>query len=204
MTRPGVADPAPTPRAAGGDGFLRGFVGSAVLLLAMDLSETLLFGAGYFSGLTYHPFWIVILLATVQHGLFVGLSITGLATMMMDWPSRPVGVDITEHYGHVATVPLQWLVVALLIGLYRQSQLSRERALARDHDRLREVNLVLAAEIHRLDAFVARAELAAATRPQDIPLGQAPPADAPLPDTGPDAPQPGEATDRGAGAPGHG
>ncbi|CAM3403316.1 hypothetical protein PANO111632_17790 [Paracoccus nototheniae] len=167
---PATADRSPTAP----DSFLRGFVGSAVLLLAIDLSERLLFGEGYFSGLAWHPFWIVILLAAVQHGLLVGLSIVGLATMMMDWPTRPVGVDITEHYGDIASVPAQWLVVALLIGLYRQGQLNRERAMARECDRLREVNLVLAGEIHRLDAFVARAELAAVTRAPGAgqPLGQ--------------------------------
>lgn len=181
MTRPSeIAQPDMTPApppgpVAGTDSFLRGFVGSAVLVLAIDLSEGLLFGDGYFAGLTWHPFWIVILLATVQHGLFVGLPIVGLATMMMDWPTRPVGVDITEHYGLIATVPAQWLAIALLIGVYRQQQLTRERAIARECARLREVNLVLAGEIHRLDAFVARTELAAATR---APLDATPDADA--------------------------
>ncbi|WP_168217644.1 hypothetical protein, partial [Paracoccus liaowanqingii] len=164
MTRPVQTLAADLPRPpAATDGFLRGFVGSAVLLLAIDLSERLLFGEGYFSSLSWHPFWIVILLAAVQHGLFVGLSVVGLATLLMDWPTRPVGVDITEHYGDIATVPAQWLVIALLIGLYRQQQLARERRIILERDRLREVNLVLAGEIHRLDAFVARAELAAAT-----------------------------------------
>jgi hypothetical protein len=84
--------------------------------------------------------------------------------MMMDWPSRAVGTDITEYYVDIATQPVQWLVVALVIGLYRQQQLGRERALAQEAERLRNVNLTLAGEIHRLDAFVARTELAAATR----------------------------------------
>ena len=85
--------------------FLRGFVGSAILLVAINAAEPVFFGEGHFASLTYHPFWIVILLAAVQHGLFVGLSVVGLATMMMDWPSRPVGMDITEHYVDIATAP---------------------------------------------------------------------------------------------------
>lgn len=144
--------------------FLRGFVGSAVLLAAINAAEPLFFGEGYFASLTYHPFWIVILLAAVQHGLFVGLGVVGLATMMMDWPSRPVGMDITEHYVDIAIAPAQWLIAALLIGLYRQQQLREQRAVARENDRLRDINRTLAGEIHRLDAFVARAELAAATQ----------------------------------------
>lgn len=145
--------------------FLRGFISSAVLLAAINASEPLFFGEGHFTTLTYHPFWLVILLAAVQHGVFVGLSVVGLATIMMDWPSRPIGMDITEHYVDIATAPAQWLVAALLIGLYRQQQIRHERRLARSNERLRDVNRTLAEEIHRLDAFVARAELAAATRP---------------------------------------
>lgn len=158
--------------------FLRGFIGSAVLLVAINAAEPLFFGEGYFASLTYHPFWIVILLAAVQHGLFVGLSVVGLATMMMDWPSRPVGMDITDHYVDIAVAPAQWLIAALLIGLYRQQQIRRQRATLRENDRLREVNRTLAGEIHRLDAFVARAELAAAT--QALPQGGADGADGPL------------------------
>lgn len=158
---------APSPAAPAQDSglFLRGFISSAVLLAAINASEPLFFGEGHFATLTYHPFWLVILLAAVQHGVFVGLSVVGLATIMMDWPSRPVGMDITEHYVDIATVPAQWLIAALLIGLYRQQQIRHERSLARDNDRLREVNRTLAEEIQRLDVFVARAELAAATRP---------------------------------------
>lgn len=155
--------PLPGPHPGSGQ-FLRGFVGSAVLLVAINASEPLFFGEGYFAELAYHPFWIVILLAAVQHGLFVGLSVVGLATMMMDWPSRPVGMDITEHYVDIATAPAQWLIAALLIGLYRQHQIRQERALGRENARLRDVNRTLAEEIRRLDAFVAWAELAAATR----------------------------------------
>ncbi|MTE01486.1 hypothetical protein GIY56_14450 [Paracoccus sp. YIM 132242] len=160
--------PPATPRPGTGQ-FLRGFIGSAVLLVAIDAAEPLFFGEGYFASLTFHPFWIVILLAAVQHGLFVGLSVVGLATMMMDWPSRPVGMDITEHYVDIAIAPAQWLIAALLIGLYRQQQIRHEHALGRENDRLRDINRTLAAEIHRLDAFVARAELAAATR--SLPAG---------------------------------
>lgn len=143
---------------ADGGSFLRGFVGSAVLLLAIDAVEPLFFGPGYFSGLTYHPFWIVILLAAVQHGLFVGLSVVGLATLLMDWPARPLGVDITAHYADVATAPAQWLLVALVVGLYRQHQLRQERVVRQANDRLQQVNQTLADEIRRLDAYVVQTE----------------------------------------------
>lgn len=146
--------------------FLRAFIGSAVLLLTISAAEPLFFGEGYFSTLTYHPFWIVVLLAAVQHGLFVGVATVGLATLMMDWPPRPVGVDITAHYVDMATTPTQWLIVALLIGSYRQAQIRRDQQVRRHNARLAVINDTLATEIHRLDAALMRAELSAATRPE--------------------------------------
>ncbi|MDO5370578.1 MAG: hypothetical protein Q4F04_09565 [Paracoccus sp. (in: a-proteobacteria)] len=146
--------------------FLRGFLGSAVLLLIIRAAEPLFFGEDYFSTLTYHPFWIVVLLAAVQHGLFVGVATVGLATLMMDWPPRPVGVDITAYYADMAATPTQWLIVAVIIGLYRQGQIRRDQRVRRGNARLIEMNDALAKEIYRLDAALARAELAAATRPE--------------------------------------
>lgn len=146
--------------------FLRGFLGSAVLLLVIRAAEPLFFGEEYFSTLTYHPFWIVVLLAAVQHGLFVGVATVGIATLMMDWPPRPVDVDITAYYADMAAMPTQWLIVAVLIGLYRQAQIRRDQRVRRGNARLIEMNDALAKEIYRLDAALARAELAAATRPE--------------------------------------
>ncbi|MBB1491245.1 hypothetical protein H5395_06805 [Paracoccus sp. MC1854] len=145
--------------------FLRGFLGSAVLLLIIRAAEPLFFGEDYFSTLTYHPFWIVVLLAAVQHGLFVGVATVGLATLMMGWPPRSVGVDITAYYADMAATPTQWLIVAVIIGLYRQGQIRRDQRVRRGNARLIEMNDALAKEIYRLDAALARAELAAATRP---------------------------------------
>lgn len=146
------------PARVNGGLFLQGFAGSAVLLLAIDATEPLFFGPGYFAGLTYHPFWIVILLAAVQHGLFVGLSVVGLAALLMDWPTRPLGVDITAHYADIATAPAQWLLVALIVGLYRQHQLRNERAIRQSNARLQQVNQTLVGEIRRLDSYVTQTE----------------------------------------------
>lgn len=148
--------------------FLRGFIGSAVLLLAIRVAEPLFFGQGYFSTLTYHPFWIVVLLAAVQYGLFVGVATVGLATLMMDWPPRPIGIDITAHYVEMTTTPAQWLLVAVLIGVYRQTQIRRDQQVRQDNVRLAQINDTLTTEVYRLDAALARAELTAATRPEEM------------------------------------
>lgn len=152
--------------------FLRGVLESAALLLLIRVAEPLFFGSGHFATLAFHPFGIVVLLAAVQHGLFLGIATVGLATLMMDWPPRPIGVDITAHYMDMASAPSQWLLIALLVGLYRQLQIRRDQQLRRENALLVDMNETLAAEIRRLDAALARAELRMATGRADMPAAQ--------------------------------
>lgn len=144
--------------------FLRGIIGSAILLLATKAVELLFFGPGYYSSLAQHPFWIIVLIAALADGLFVGVATAGLAAMMMDWPPRPIGVDITSHYIDIAILPLQWLMVALCVGALRQIEIRNERAMKRRNDELVDMNEALAEEVQRLDAAVESMEVAAITR----------------------------------------
>jgi hypothetical protein len=152
-------------RAKGDTGpFLGAIVESFVLLLLLEAAEILFFGDRYFASLAQHPFWIVVLLAALQHGLFAGVATAGLAALMMDWPPRPVDVDITAHYLEVAILPLQWLAAALCIGLFRQTQIRDQRRLQAEKASLEEINEALAAEVSRLDDEVEGFELEAVTR----------------------------------------
>ena len=144
--------------------FLRGIVESGVLLLLATAIEKLFFGAGYYASLVQHPFWIIVLLAVLQHGLFVGVATAGLAALMMDWPVRPVGVDITAHYVEIAILPLQWLLAAVCIGVFRQAEISREKNLVTEAQHLRDMNEALAAEVHRIDTLLEHTELGAVTQ----------------------------------------
>lgn len=144
--------------------FLRGLVESGILLLLAVGVERLFFGTGYYATLVQHPFWIVVLLAAVQHGLFVGVATAGLATLMMDWPVRPVGADITAHYVEVAILPLQWLLAALCIGVFRQGEMRKDADLRSEARALREMNEALAGEVRRIDTVLEHTELAAVTQ----------------------------------------
>ena len=146
---------------------LRGLIESIVLLLLIRTVEVVFFHEGYFTTLVEHPFWLVVLLASVQHGLFVGVATAGLSALLMDWPVRPLGVDITAHYMTTAILPLQWMVVALCIGGFRQSQILAEHALRSERDELTAMNDVLAIEVRRLDKALEGFELEAVTGPPE-------------------------------------
>jgi hypothetical protein len=143
---------------------MRGMVSSGLLLLVAAATERVFFGTGAFAQFAWHPFWIIVLLATLQNGAFVGVATVSMASLLLDWPPRPVGVDITAHYIDLAALPLQWLGVALVLGLSRQAQIREVARTWRDNRRLTEINHTLAAEIERVDAALHRAELVEVTR----------------------------------------
>lgn len=155
----GTASPRPE-----GEAFLRSLLGAGVLLLVLRAVEPLFFGEDYYLTLSAHPFWIVILLAAVQNGFFVGVATAALASMLMDWPPRPVGVDITAHYLDLAVVPVQWLLAAIVIGGFRQGQIRKEQRLRRKNAWLEAANDSFSREIGRMDGLIDRLERAAAAR----------------------------------------
>ncbi len=139
--------------------FLRAVLGNFILLLLLVSAENLFFETGFYSSLIQHPFWIIVLIAAVHDGLFVGVLIAVAATFLMDWPTRPAEVDITAHYIQVAILPLQWLLAALCIGLFRQAELRRARAATAEMARLRLVNDVLAVDLMKIEAEMANTQL---------------------------------------------
>lgn len=162
---------------------LRGLFGSLAMLVLLKGLELFFFGPGYFASLTLHPFWIVVILAAVLEGPFVGVLTVALATWLLDRPPRPIGVDIIAHFIDTAILPLQWLMAALCLGFYRALELRRLTESERSNRELREVNETLAAEIERLDRAVHAMEVAAVmrgdggARPDAAALHRAPPAD---------------------------
>ena len=149
--------------------FVRSLVGVAVMLGLIAVAEPLLFGLGYYRTLSLHPFWIVVLLAASQHGLAVGLATVAMATVLLGMPVRPLGVDATVHFAQAAVLPLQWLTVALILGMYRQRQLQATEALWQANQRLSQMNDTLAQEVDRMDTMLVVVERSAAARAAETP-----------------------------------
>lgn len=145
--------------------FLRGILASGVLLLLAIAIEHLFFDQGFYASLVLHPFWIIVLLATLESGLYVGVATAGLAALLMDWPPRQVGVDITDYFVDLAILPLQWLLAALCIGLFVQANIRALAELRRENARLMDMNETLASEILRADQALQETEVRIVTQP---------------------------------------
>jgi hypothetical protein len=125
--------------------------------------ERIFLGRGAFAALDVHPFWFPVLLVTLQYGLYSGVVTACLAALMLDWPIRPPGQDIVDFYFEVVRLPVQWVLVAMAIGVFRQSQIRAETVRERAIAGLRATNERFAEEVARLDEELYRYETAVAT-----------------------------------------
>ncbi|MDF3351812.1 hypothetical protein HKX17_16825 [Sulfitobacter sp. KE34] len=145
--------------------FQRGVVEAVVLLLLIAGVETLFWGSGYFDQLTLHPYWIVIILAAMQNGIAVGLAASVVATLLVGLPDRFVNEDAAVYAARAAVLPLQWFVVALIVGFYRQREIEETDGLRADVTRLEGASASLADEVERMDSLLADLESKAASQP---------------------------------------
>jgi hypothetical protein len=141
---------------------LRAIFEGALLLVALAAAETLFFGPGTFASFNIHPFWIVVLLVTIQHGLYAGVLTACLASALLDRPVRPPDLDIVDYYFELARLPAQWVSAAVILGIYRQAQIRAETARNVEIAELRAMNERFAEEIARLDEDLQGFEISAA------------------------------------------
>ena len=142
------------------------------LLVGLLAIETLFLGRGAYAALDLHPFWLPVILVALQHGLYGGVATAALASWLMDWPPRAPGVDISTYNLEMAHLPIQWLLYAVLIGLYRHGERQKQAEQERELARLRHSNQVFADEIRRIDEELWRFEVAAATASPPVSDGQ--------------------------------
>jgi glucose-6-phosphate-specific signal transduction histidine kinase len=103
-------------------------IGAPVLLQAFTTVD--------FSLWPVHPFLYVTILLAAQYGIEgATLAVVGgtLASWLVGWPERPLGVGREEFLMTVAAQPLSWLVAGLLVGIVTSS---RTRALRNQREHL--------------------------------------------------------------------
>jgi hypothetical protein len=96
--------------------------------------DALLGGADRFAGVSPHPFWIAVLLVSVQYGTGEGLMAAALATAALlvgNLPEQGFNEDLYAWLLRATAQPLLWFVAAVVLGEIRDGQ-------RRERDRLRQ------------------------------------------------------------------
>lgn len=132
-----VADEsAPSPEPATGDAStLFGLRRSAIVELLLFLGAAIAldqaaFGNSGFWTVAPHPYWLIVLLISIQYGTSEGLIAAlacSVALLAGHLPEQSFDQDIYAYLLDLARRPLMWLVAAVVLGELRVRQL-RERA----------------------------------------------------------------------------
>lgn len=112
---------------------------ASVLETLFFLSFSLVVDALFLNGTrfrdwSYHPFWCIVLLITVQYGTNAGLLATLASTAALltgNIPSRTVSQDVYAWVGEIVRLPLLWFLASIILGEIRIRQI-------RERDQLRE------------------------------------------------------------------
>lgn len=88
-----------------------------------------------FFSISPHPFWIVVILISVQYGTLAGLLAALVATIVYlagPLPKHNILLEWSEYFFLLAKLPLLWFVSALILGELRMKHI-------RERDRLRVI-----------------------------------------------------------------
>lgn len=81
-----------------------------------------------------HPFWLPVLLVSLQYGTVSGLLAAGVAigaSAFLGWPDQEVGENHFNYLLRIWAEPVLWLGVALVLGQFRNRQIERKLGLIR-------------------------------------------------------------------------
>ncbi len=137
------------------------------LLIALVAAESAIDGFPAITRINPHPYWIAVLLLSLQYGTVSGLMAAGIATLGTVLIGMPEP-DIEERYFNylirVWTQPVLWLLVAMVLGTFRARQIEQRDDLRVQVDNLKTRGTTLLDHNTNLRARCAMLERHIATR----------------------------------------
>jgi hypothetical protein len=108
-------------------------------LLEIAVLFGLIIGLGWLTGqdladLRPHPFWVPVLLLSLQYGTVSGLLAAGIATAFTglgQLPEQVVGETYFVYFLRIWIEPILWIASAVLLGQFRMRQIANKMELVR-------------------------------------------------------------------------
>lgn len=114
-----------------------------------------------------HPYWIAVLLLSLQYGTVSGLMAAGIAiigTVLIGMPEPDIEERYFNYLIRVWTQPVLWLLVAMLLGTFRTRQIEQRDELRQSNENLRLRGATLLDHTANLSARCAMLERRIAVR----------------------------------------
>lgn len=161
---------------------------AAMYAIALAIDELLLDGVR-FRGVAPHPYWLPVLIITVQYGTGLGVVCAAFGTVLLltgDFAVQQIDQDYYSYIFSIAYRPLLWFAAAVILGEIRgrlvRRQSETEEALRRrerdlelmtaNYDRLKvmnnELELKVAAELRSVFAIHQARAAIEKDRPEEV------------------------------------
>lgn len=143
-----------------------GVIELIVLFAALLVIERVLMTPGDFAKLQPHPYWLPVILLSLQYGTADGIlaaAVAIIAGILMGAPTQGVGEEYYRYLIRVWAVPIGWITSAILIGEIRARQRSQLIELRRDLKTTRSKAEDITRHCHRLEDKIQRLEREFAT-----------------------------------------
>src|SRR5216684_3877055 len=138
----------------------------AVFLGAAAIAQLTLLEPGTLASLKPHPFWIPIVLVSLQYGTIDGIAAVAACIVtqwLLGWPQLGADEEYLAYISRTLNEPVLWLGAAIVIGEFRLRQINETHQLHAQLDELDRQRELLAAHIADAHDRVRRLELALAT-----------------------------------------
>ena len=119
----------------------------ALFFVVAILLDRFVFDADSFWYVTPHPFWIIVLLVTVQYGTAEGVLAALAATVVLlagYMPEQTLNQNLYDYLFGMVRRPLMWFVAAVLLGELRMRHLREKERLSRQLEEAREKERTIA------------------------------------------------------------
>ena len=136
------------------------------VLAAFVLAEYAIDGFPALTRFNPHPYWIAVLLLSLQYGTVSGLMAASLAilgSILIGMPEPDIDERYFNYLIRVWTQPVLWLLVAMLLGTFRARQIEQRDELLHQVDDLRSRGATLFDHATNLKARCLRLERHIAT-----------------------------------------
>ncbi len=142
----------------------------AIFFLAAIVVQSTLLEPGKLATFQPHPFWIPVVLVSLQYGTVDGIvAVAGaiLTQWLLGWPGAQADEDYVAYMSRTLHEPMLWLGAAIVIGEYRLRQLSENARLREESGDLAHQRDLLARHLHEIRERADRLEVTLAARRAD-------------------------------------
>ena len=134
----------------------------ALFFIAAFVIDSLWLDSDRFVQIQPHPFWIIVLLLSVQYGTVAGLLAAMTSTIALLWgqmPMQRMDQDLYEWLTSLSRLPLLWSITGLVLGELSMRATRKRRQLHKSLIEAREREATLTESVRQLNSLREKLEV---------------------------------------------